>query len=89
VRTRENPLIITVYLHTILQKQTPDGLIRSIELSIPEGSTVSEVISQLEIHIGADNLLIAVNGQMAEESQLLFPGDRVDFMPAISGGICF
>jgi len=79
-------LIITIHLHTILQRTTPDGPVRSLELSVPEGSSVADVIDRLEIKLSADDLLITVNGQMAEVSQLLSAGDQVDFIPAISGG---
>ena len=79
-------MTITIYLHTILQKRTPDGLVRTIEISVPEGITVADVIARLEIKIAADDLLITVNGQIVDESQMLVAGDRVDFIPAISGG---
>jgi sulfur carrier protein ThiS len=79
-------LIITTYLHTILQKLTPNGPVRSVELTMPEGSIVADVIAQLEIKIDPADMLITVNGQIAEESKSLFPGDRVDLIPAISGG---
>ena len=79
-------MTITVYLHTILQKQTAEGVLRSLELSIPEGSKVEDVMARLEIRIDPDDLLITVNGQVADESQVLNPGDRVDLIPAISGG---
>jgi sulfur carrier protein ThiS len=59
---------------------------RSLELSVPEGSKVEDVLAGLEIKIGPDDLLITVNGQVVDESQVLFTGDRVDFIPAISGG---
>ena len=47
---------------------------------------MADVIDRLEIKLSADDLLITVNGQMAEVSQLLSAGDQVDFIPAISGG---
>lgn len=79
-------MTITVYLHTILQKETAEGVLRSLELSVPEGSKVEDVLARLEIRINPDDLLITVNGQVADESQVLFTGDRVDLIPAISGG---
>ena len=79
-------MTITVYLHTILQKRTAEGVMRSLELSVPEGSKVEDVLTGLEIKIDPDDLLITVNGQVVDESQVLFTGDRVDFIPAISGG---
>jgi sulfur carrier protein ThiS len=82
-------LNITVNLHTILQQRTPDGLVRVIELSMLAGSTVADVIAQLEIDMNPDDLLITVNGQIADENRLLFPDDRVDLIPAISGGAGF
>ena len=77
---------ISVQLHTTLQKQTPEGLIDSVEVYLPLGSTLQELIAELDINYSLDALLLVVNGRVAEPSQALKAGDRVNLMPAISGG---
>ena len=77
---------LTVHLHTILQKETPEGLQNRIEVNIPAGSTLGDLLASLEISQHPDSLLLAVNGRVADVSQILHPGDQVNLMPAISGG---
>lgn len=77
---------ISVQLHTTLQKQTPEGLIDSVEVDLPLGSTLLDLIAELDINYSLDALLLVVNGRVAEPSQALKAGDRVNLMPAISGG---
>ncbi|HEX6306032.1 MAG TPA: MoaD/ThiS family protein [Anaerolineales bacterium] len=77
---------ITVHLHTILQIETPDGTIGQVEATIPPGSTLADVLDYLEIEMQPEALLLVVNGRMAGLEQQLREGDRVNLMPAISGG---
>jgi molybdopterin converting factor small subunit len=63
-------VIITVYLHTILQRHTPDGL-------------KNRLVVKVDIDI--NSLLLVVNGRSAELTQLLNDGDQVNLIPAISG----
>lgn len=77
---------LTVHLHTVLQRQTPDGLVNRLSVSLPAGSTLTDLIRFLEIDFPADSMLHVVNGRLAELDQILQDGDRVDLMPAISGG---
>lgn len=77
---------VTVHLHTILQRETPDGLISRLEISLPDESTLAELIEHLEIPLSPDHMILAVNRRMAELDQVLKDGDTVNLMPAISGG---
>jgi sulfur carrier protein ThiS len=77
---------VTVHLHTVLQRQTPEGLVRQLELSLPADSTINDLIAQLEIDFPLDSLLLVVNGRLVEEKYVLKEGDKVNLMPAISGG---
>ena len=79
-------MVITVQLHTTLQRQTPEGWVRSLEVNMPDRGTISDLIDQLGITLTPDALLIAVNGRVAELQQELANGDQVNLMPAISGG---
>jgi molybdopterin converting factor small subunit len=79
-------VIITVYLHTILQRQTPDGLKNRLEVKIPPGSTAVDLLKALKVDMDINSLLLVVNGRSAELTQLLNDGDQVNLIPAISGG---
>jgi sulfur carrier protein ThiS len=77
---------VSVHLHTILQKQTDHGLVDRLEVELPVGSRVADLLGKLEIEIHPDSLLLAVNGRVAEPERFLEDGDEVNLMPAISGG---
>lgn len=78
---------VSVHLHTILQRQTPQGLIRRLEVELPGGSRVADLLKTLEIALPVEALMLAVNGRVAEPETTLQDGDEVNLMPAISGGI--
>lgn len=79
-------ITITVHLHTILQRQTPEGLVSRLEVEIPSGSSVADLLHYLAIDLEPEHLLLAVNGRVADMNQTLHAGDQVNLMPAISGG---
>jgi len=51
---------VSVHLHTILQRQTPEGLLRQLELSVPPQSNISDLLTQLEIDFPLDSLLFSL-----------------------------
>lgn len=59
---------------------------RRLEVSLPDGSRVGDLLSAMEITMPLDSLLLAVNSRVAEVEQVLRDGDQVNIMPAISGG---
>ncbi len=77
---------LVVYLHTLLQKQTPSGLQSRVQVVLPEGSSIVELMRQLEIDLEPEHLLLVVNGKVVEPQHALQPGDEVHLVPAISGG---
>ena len=77
---------VDLHLHTVLQRQTPEGLVRRLELSLPPQSTVNDLLAQMEIDFPLESLLLVVNGRLVEEDHILAEGDKVNLMPAISGG---
>ena len=77
---------VTVHLHTVLQRQTPAGLVRQLELSLPLGSSIDDLLVHLAIDFPLDSLLLVVNGRLVETDHILVEGDQVNLMPAISGG---
>ena len=77
---------VIAHLHTVLQRQTPEGLIRRLEVELPGGSRVADLMAALEITMPEDALLLAVNGRVAATDTVLQDGDQVNLMPAIAGG---
>jgi len=62
----------------------------SLELALPAGATVRDVVAGLASLPGADRLppapLIAVNLRYASRDQMLEPGDEVAVIPPVAGG---
>ena len=79
-------MVVTVQLHTILQHQTPEGRLQSLSVELPEASTLLDLLQRLEIPLQPDQLLLVVNGRVADEGQVLNQGDQINLMPALSGG---
>lgn len=57
-----------------------------LEVSLPFNSTLSDLLEHLEVDLGPEDLLLAVNGRVVEPNKILQDGDEVNLMPAISGG---
>lgn len=55
------------------------------ELSVPEQSTVGDVLHHLGVPSDAKKI-IQVNGRAAKEDRLLQPGDLLVFYPLLEGG---
>ena len=80
---------VIAHLHTILQKETPEGFIRILSAELSSEARVSDLIYQLDLLVDEENTLIVIRGQIVEKEQRLSEGDEVHFIPAISGGcIC-
>lgn len=77
---------VTVHLHTILQRRTPAGMLDRLEVELPGGSRVQDLVRQIHIELDLDYLLLAVNGRVVVPEHILQDGDQVNVMPAISGG---
>ena len=61
-----------------------------IELDLPEGSTVSELVHQVRSRPGAEAIpevpVVAVNREYASTDTVLSDGDEVAFIPPVAGG---
>lgn len=77
---------MTVHLHTTLQRQTPEGLQRRVEITLPSGSTVADLLARLQIPFRQESTLLVVNGRQADVGQPLHESDEVHLIPALSGG---
>jgi molybdopterin converting factor small subunit len=79
-------LVIKVHLHTILQRQSSTGNIRYLEIKLPPGSKLADLLLLLDITMNQESIILVVNGKLAEFDTLIMDKDVVDLIPAISGG---
>ena len=79
-------MIVTLHLHTTLQRPSPDGLIRQLQVELPLGATLGELLARQGLLIDPEHFLLVVNSRNVESGQVLEDGDQVHLIPAISGG---
>jgi molybdopterin converting factor small subunit len=79
-------MVVTVRLHTILRRETPEGVVDRLKLDLPTGATIQSLVERLEIKLRGEALLLVVNGKIVKEDQVLAEGDEVRLIPAVSGG---
>jgi sulfur carrier protein ThiS len=79
-------MIVNLHLHTLLQRPSPNGLIRQLEVELPPGATLQELLTRQGIIVDSENFLLVVNSRNVEPDHVLNDGDDVDLIPAISGG---
>lgn len=79
-------MVIQVELHTMLQIQTPEGLKCCINLTLPEGASMRDVLQHLNIQLDPEHLLLVVNRRVVDPDYLVTDGDKLDIIPAMSGG---
>ena len=77
---------VRVHLHTILQKVTPNGTVRELEVELEDTATLGDLLALLELSVDDANTLLVVQGQICNLNCRLVHGDVVHFIPAISGG---
>ena len=58
---------------------------REVEIDLPEGATVAALRARFE-GLDAATVRALVNDATAGEDAVVGPGDRVDFLPPLSGG---
>lgn len=58
---------------------------REIELDLPDGATVAALRARFD-GLDAATVRALVNDETAAEDVTVRPGDRVDFLPPLSGG---
>jgi sulfur carrier protein ThiS len=77
---------IEVHFHTVLQRNTPQGLQRCIDIEIPPGSTLLDMLHILELEFDPEQVLLVVDSKVVDENYMLTEGDQVSLIPAMSGG---
>jgi sulfur carrier protein ThiS len=79
-------MVVTVRLHTILRRETPEGVIDRLSVELPANSTIQSLVDQLEIKLQGEAILLVVNGKIVKEDHVLTHEDEVRLIPAVSGG---
>ena len=77
---------IFIQLHTIAQMKTSKGVENKINLEISAGTSAIDIINQLNLELGWDDLLVIINQKIISPSYILQDGDILQIIPAISGG---
>jgi sulfur carrier protein ThiS len=77
---------IEVQLHTVLQRQTPQGLQRCIDLDLPPGSRLLDILNILGLELDPEQVLLVVDSKVVDENHVLAEGEKVSLIPAMSGG---
>jgi sulfur carrier protein ThiS len=77
---------VSVRLHTVLRRKTPEGIVDRLEVELPEGATVQTLLEMAAIPLAGDALLLVVNGRIVRPEHVLAEGDQVRLVPAMSGG---
>lgn len=74
-------MVVTVHLDTILQRQTPDGWQKQLEVTLLSGSTLADLIPDLGIDMPVSAVRMRVNGQSVTADHVLRDGDQVHLLP--------
>jgi molybdopterin synthase catalytic subunit/molybdopterin converting factor small subunit len=74
---------IEVKLFAILRERADAD---TVEVELPEGGTVGDVLGELSDVVGAMPVRAAVNRSYSDEGRVLSPGDEVALVPPVSGG---
>jgi len=77
---------VRVHLHTTLQRRTSKGPLRRLEVTLPSGSTLGDLLERLALSRCDDSVLLVINGRQAETGYVLQDTDEVHLIPALSGG---
>ena len=77
-------MVIYVESHAGMRRYT-DHLGAEGELEVPEGATVRDVLSLLEVPQDEPNIIL-VNGRSRRFEHGLQPGDKMVFFPPLEGG---
>jgi sulfur carrier protein ThiS len=77
---------ITVRLHTILRRETPQGIVDRLTLDLPDGSTVGQAVERIDMPTRPRTMLLVVNGKIVQGDHVLADGDELRLVPGISGG---
>jgi len=81
---RQRRMKVTVELQAFLQQYSPNGD-SVFEHTLPDGATVQTLVRDLHVPEEMASVIV-VNGASADFDDPLADGDRVTFIPPLSGG---
>jgi sulfur carrier protein ThiS len=79
-------MVVTVRLHTVLRRETPEGVVDRVALDLPDRSTVADALAQLGIGQQGQGILLVLNGRIVKRDHVLADSDELRLIPAVSGG---
>lgn len=74
---------VSVQLFAMLRERAGSD---TIEVELPDGATVADLLGELHQLVGAMPVRVAVNREYSTESRSLSPGDELALIPPVSGG---
>ena len=74
---------VKVHLHTVLQRETPEGMQQELDVTMLSGSSMMDLMADLGVVLPLDTMQMMVNGRLAEASDNLQDGDEVHLIPII------
>lgn len=77
-------MVVTVHLHTILQRQTPDGMQQQLDVMLLSGSRVGDLVHDLGLGLPVEAIEWKVNGRLVTADRILQDGDQVHLIAANS-----
>jgi sulfur carrier protein ThiS len=77
---------VFVQLHTTLREQMVNKDLRWMEQELPPGSDVNRMLEKLRLNAPIESLIVVINGKVVSLDDPLGEGDKIDIIPAISGG---
>lgn len=77
-------MVVTVHLHTILQRQTPDGMQQQLDVMLLSGSKVGDLVHDLGLGLPVEAIELKVNGRLVTADRILQDGDQVHLIAANS-----
>ena len=77
---------IEVHLHATLRQNISGESWKPIDIELPNGSSIGDILNHLAIEVDPGHLLFVLNGRTTDLDQTLKDGDVLDLMTAVSGG---
>jgi sulfur carrier protein ThiS len=76
---------VVVHLHAGLMRYAPSGSQGAIDLELPDGARVADVLAHFSF-VGVGRMIVGVNGEAASPETLVPDRARIDLLQPISGG---
>jgi sulfur carrier protein ThiS len=75
---------IVVNLYSVLRHRSGE-VVNQLELELPAGSRIQDALDRLEVPPDLE-VVVSVNGRVADGHDSLHDGDRLAVIPAVAGG---